>query len=207
MRALSPRLAANSTLTNRYRTHPAGTSSAEVIPFPGTAAEQAFAELAMEVRLQRRPSALALYAVTETARVIRHDAALWFGTDWRGRLRLEATSGLQHLPNRLFNVESLEELLLMRPGLDQPMGFAAARDCQALWLPLTDAASAVPGGLLLLRRKAWRPDEFAAGARLARIYTAAFRGISPAKSPVRGLMALRDWWYGRRSIAPHGGSA
>jgi hypothetical protein len=210
MRALSPRQAANSTLTSPFRTHPALHPSGNVIPFPGAAAEQAFSALEAEVRLQRRPSALSLFAVTETARVIGHDAALWFGADWRGQMRLEATSGLQNLPRRLFNVASLEELLLTRSSLDRPLSFLATGNCHALWLPLSVAEGALPGGLLLLRRKAWRLQELTAGVRLAGIYAAAFRAISPASPvalPIRRLLALRDWWLRLRPKAGHGRSA
>ena len=194
-------------MTSPYRTHP-DLTQAQTIPFPVKPAPRQPNKLELlltledEVRKQQRPTALALFLVNETQRLLDCGQGLFFRSTRRGRFRLEAASSLPGIVRDSPFTHGIEAVLAKTPNLGSCAGFrlpagAAGEDYpfdHALWLPLKDRRGKVFAGLLLARGTGWSDSDRLIGERLAGTYGHAFRALTPPSrlrsfAPPRWLLA------------------
>ena len=177
--------------------HPA-LLSAETIPFPKkppSRLEQLLG-IEQEMRAQKTPSALALFALNDTAELIGFGQAFYFRATSRGLMRLSMASSLPDIERQSPFVPEIEQAVQGRGGME---AFGIAIDGYPLrhgfWCPLRDARGKPFGGLLFARATDWpEPDKLIA-ERLSATAAHSFRALSPP-SRLRSL-ALPMWlWLG-----------
>ena len=172
--------------------------TAETIPFPKKQPSKLELLVALEdeIRQQRTPLALGLFAVNDTAKLIGFGQAFFFRATRRGRMRLAAASSLPDIERQSPFTPEIEAAVKGRgeagalaiPIADYPLRYG-------FWCPLMDAKGKPFGGLLFTRQTEWAEHERLIAERLSGTIAHAFRTLTPP-SRLRSLAPPKWLWLG-----------
>jgi HlyD family secretion protein len=177
--------------------------SAEAIPFPKKQPSRLELLVAIEdeIRKQKTPSALGLFAVNDTAKLIGFGQAFFFRATKRGRMRLSMASSLPDIERQSPFTPDIEKAVQGRGAAealaitiaDYPLRYG-------FWCPLADARGKPFGGLLFTRGEPWQDHERLIADRVSGTIAHAFRTLTPP-SRLRSLAPPKWLWLGVPLIA------
>jgi len=169
--------------------------------------------LEAELRRQKTPEALSLWAVNELRGVVDYSQGILLRNNRSGKARVMAVSNLAGVDRNAPYIRRVEEQVnaiikttatggrdAVRDVINMPLANGGSKGNgsgevfpfqQSIFLPFTDRCGAIFGGLLLARSKPWQEAEQVIAVRLAETISHGFQALLPQKR--LRLWSLSKW--------------